>query len=298
MSARPVVAYFSMEIGLEPSIPTYAGGLGVLAGDTIRSAADLDVPMVAVTLLHRAGYFYQRIDEGGLQREEPVSWPIDDFLERLDTRVALEVRGRRVEVACWRYGVRGVSGGEVPVYLLDTDLPENDAADRRLTDVLYGGGEEYRLCQEVVLGLGGIALLRARGHEIARYHLNEGHAALIVLGLLDERLAAPVPAASITEEVIDAVRLHTGLQGLRLVRSGRAVESVQVEDHCPAPARSAASSFPWMPPKPPFDITTTWSPLRASSVISLTSSSTLEAARTWRPAARKISTGSQSKPLA
>ena len=160
MSARPVVAYFSMEIGLEPSIPTYAGGLGVLAGDTVRSAADLEVPMVAVTLLHRSGYFYQRIDAGGVQREEPVSWAIDDFLERLDTRVAIGVRGRRLSLACWRYRVRGVSGGEVPVYLLDTDLPENDAADRRLTDVLYGGGEEYRLCQEAVLGLGGIAMLR------------------------------------------------------------------------------------------------------------------------------------------
>lgn len=207
MRIEPLVAYFSMEVGLETSIPTYAGGLGVLAGDTIRSAADLEVPMLAVTLLHRSGYFYQRLDAGGLQREEPVSWPIDDFLERLDARVDIEVRGRRVTLACWRYCVHGVGGFDVPVYLLDTDLPENDPADRRLTDVLYGNGEDYRLCQEAVLGLGGLAMLRALGHgEIARYHLNEGHAALIVLGLLEERLAGPVAAASITQEVIDSVR--------------------------------------------------------------------------------------------
>jgi starch phosphorylase len=196
-----------MEIGLEPSIPTYSGGLGVLAGDTIRSAADLEIPMVAVTLLHRSGYFYQRIDADGTQREEPVSWPIDDFLQKLEARIAIEVRGRRLTLACWRYCVRGVSGFDLPVYLLDTDLPENDPADRRLTDVLYGGNEEYRLCQEAVLGLGGIAMLRALGHrEIARYHLNEGHAALIVLALLEERLAGPVTEASITEELIDSVR--------------------------------------------------------------------------------------------
>jgi starch phosphorylase len=207
MSLQPLVAYFSMEIGLEPSIPTYAGGLGVLAGDTIRSAADLEVPMAAVTLLHRAGYFFQRIDADGLQREEPVSWPIDDFLTRLDARATIEVRGRPVALACWRYCVRGVSGFDLPVYLLDADLPENDPADRRLTDVLYGGDEEYRLCQEAVLGLGGIAMLRALGHrEIARYHLNEGHAALIVLALLEERLAGPVHNGSITQEVVDSVR--------------------------------------------------------------------------------------------
>jgi len=204
---EPLVACFSMEIGLEPSIPTYSGGLGVLAGDTIRSAADLEVPMLAVTLLHRSGYFYQRINDGGLQHEEPVSWSVDDFLERQDARVAIEVRGRPLSIACWRYRVRGVGGFEVPVYLLDTDLPENDPADRQLTDVLYGGDAEYRLCQEAVLGLGGIAMLRALGHrEIVRFHLNEGHPALIVLGLLEERLAGPVPAASITQEVIDSVR--------------------------------------------------------------------------------------------
>src|SRR5579883_1859374 len=92
----PLVAYFSMEIGLDPSMPTYAGGLGVLAGDTIRSAADLEMPMVAVTLLHRRGYFYQRLDEQGRQSEEPVAWPINDFLEPLAPRVTVDIDGRTV----------------------------------------------------------------------------------------------------------------------------------------------------------------------------------------------------------
>jgi starch phosphorylase len=201
------VAYFSMEIGLDPSIPTYAGGLGVLAGDTIRSAADLGVPMVAMTLLHRAGYFYQRIDAGGGQLEEAVAWPIDDFLERLDTRAAIEVCGRKLVLGCWRYRVRGISGFEVPVYLLDADLPENEPGDRRLTDVLYGDGAEYRLCQEAVLGLGGIAMLRALGHRgLVRYHLNEGHAALSVLALLEEHRLARGPEQPVTPDLIEEVR--------------------------------------------------------------------------------------------
>jgi glycogen phosphorylase len=207
MIPRPRVAYFSMEIGLEPSIPTYAGGLGVLAGDTVRAAADREIPMAAVTLLHRAGYFYQRIDAEGRQREESVVWPVSDFLERLDAKVAIEVRGRTLAIACWRYRVVGVTGFEVPVYLLDADLPENHPDDRRLTDVLYGDGQEYRLCQEAILGLGGIAMLRALGHgDLVRYHLNEGHAALIVLALLEDRLAAPGSTAAITQELIDTVR--------------------------------------------------------------------------------------------
>src|SRR5574337_590990 len=110
---------------LEPAMPTYAGGLGVLAGDTLRSAADLEVPMVGVTLLHRRGYFYQRLDQKGRQSEEPVAWSIDDFAEPLDPQVSVEIDGRRVSVRAWRYHVTGMSGHTVPVYLLDTDLAGN-----------------------------------------------------------------------------------------------------------------------------------------------------------------------------
>ena len=205
MTATPAVAYFSMEIALDPAMPTYAGGLGVLAGDTLRSAADLQVPMVAVTLLHRRGYFDQRLDARGQQSEEPVTWPVEDVLEPVEPRVEIELEGRTVWVRAWRYPVTGVSGFRVPVYLLDTDLPENAPDDRRLTDVLYGGDAAYRLRQEVVLGLGGVRMLHALGHhQLVRFHLNEGPAALLVLALLEEQLGPR--AADPNPEAIEAVR--------------------------------------------------------------------------------------------
>ncbi|TKB34291.1 MAG: hypothetical protein E8D51_03625 [Nitrospira sp.] len=118
MVQPPLVAYFSMEIGLESGMPTYSGGLGVLAGDTIRSAADLDVPMAAVSLLHRRGYFFQRLDVQGHQTEEPVAWPVNDFAELIDERVTVDIEGRTVHVRAWRYRVIGESGHVVPVYPL------------------------------------------------------------------------------------------------------------------------------------------------------------------------------------
>ena len=134
-----IIAYFSMEIALEANIPTYSGGLGALAGDTIRSAADLKVPMVAVTLLHRKGYFHQVLDIEGNQTEESVIWAIDDFLTEMPGRAVVNLEGREVYLRSWKYDVLGVSGFSVPVYLLDTDLPENSDWDRHLTDHLYGG---------------------------------------------------------------------------------------------------------------------------------------------------------------
>ncbi|HXV68959.1 MAG TPA: alpha-glucan family phosphorylase [Nitrospira sp.] len=206
-SEKPLVAYFSMEIGLDPGMPTYAGGLGVLAGDTIRSAADLEIPMVAVTLLHRRGYFYQRFDEQGRQYEEPAAWPIDDFLEPVEPRTMVAIEDRTLQVRAWRYMVKGVSGFEVPVYLLDTDLIENQPWDRRLTDTLYGGDDYYRLCQEVVLGFGGHGMLRALGYgDIPRFHLNEGHAALLVLALIEMELTSGVPDKGVTSDLVDLVR--------------------------------------------------------------------------------------------
>ena len=189
MPDRSIVAYFSMEIALEPGIPTYSGGLGGLAGDTVRSAADLGISMVAVSLLHRRGYFRQRLDPAGQQDEEPDCWEPEQHLEPLEPRVKLEIGGRQVTVAAWRYTVRGISGDEVPVVMLDSDLPENHPEDRRLTDTLYGGDGRYRLCQEAILGIGGVRMLWALGHaSIHRFHLNEGHAALAVLALLHERV--------------------------------------------------------------------------------------------------------------
>ncbi|MEO5568497.1 MAG: glycogen/starch/alpha-glucan phosphorylase, partial [Gemmatimonadaceae bacterium] len=155
MTPSTTVAYFSMEICLEQGIPTYSGGLGILSGDTLRSAADLGAPVVGVSLLHRQGYFEQRIDPQGNQTEAPVRWDPESVLEAVDARTTVSIEGRTVHVRAWRYVIRGVSGREVPVYLLDTQLPENGEYDRTLTDRLYGGDERYRICQEVVLGMGG-----------------------------------------------------------------------------------------------------------------------------------------------
>src|SRR3954462_4422980 len=184
-SGQSTVACFSMEIALEQGIPTYSGGLGVLAGDTLRSAADLGVTVVGVSLLHREGYFEQHIDDKGNQTERPVRWRPEEMLDPVDARTTVEIEGRTVHIRAWRYVVRGVTGHQVPVYLLDTQLPENSEYDRTLTDELYGGDARYRLCQEVVLGMGGAALLRAVGIDgTAHFHLNEGHSALLTLCLL------------------------------------------------------------------------------------------------------------------
>jgi starch phosphorylase len=194
-----------MEIALETAIPTYSGGLGVLAGDTLRSAADLAVPVVAITLLHRKGYFRQHLDANGNQSEEPVSWRPEEVLEGVEARATVQIEGRTVHVRAWRYPVRGVTGHEVPVYLLDTNLPENEEWDRGLTDYLYGGDAHYRLCQEVVLGMGGAAMLKALGCPAQIYHLNEGHSALLTLCLLDWQLDGRKPF-EIDESDIEDVR--------------------------------------------------------------------------------------------
>ena len=184
-----VVAYFSMEMALDTAMPTYSGGLGVLAGDTLRAAADAGLSMVAVTLLYNEGYFTQVLDVRGNQLERPVSWDPEEFLERLDARVAVEIEGRKVHICAWQYSVTGVLGHEVCAYMLDTDLPENSPEDRKITSRLYGGDERYRLRQEMVLGPGGIAMLRALGYEnIVTCHMNEGHSALIVFSLLEEEM--------------------------------------------------------------------------------------------------------------
>jgi starch phosphorylase len=187
----PVVAYFSMEIALEPEFPIYSGGLGILAGDTLRAAADLGVPMVGVTLVYRLGYFRQHLDSDGNQTESPNPWQPEGVLQPVDSMVSIPLKGRFVHVRAWRYVVRGLTGSTIPVYLLDTNMPQNTEEDRRLTDVLYGGDQAYRLSQETVLGMGGIAMLRALGHQrLATYHMNEGHSALLTLALLAEQVGA------------------------------------------------------------------------------------------------------------
>jgi glycogen phosphorylase len=200
------IAYFSMEICLAQDIPTYSGGLGVLAGDTLRSAADLKLPLVGVTLLHRKGYFRQTLDAEGNQSESPVEWRPEEKLEELPERASVTIEGREVRVRAWRFSIRGVTGHEVPVLLLDTALPENSDWDRTLTDSLYGGDSHYRLCQEIVLGMGGAQLLRGIGFEgDVRFHMNEGHSALLSVTLLEWQLHGR-PPTELEESDIDAVR--------------------------------------------------------------------------------------------
>ncbi len=202
----PTIAYFSMEIALEQNIPTYSGGLGMLAGDTLRSMADLGVPVAAVTLAYRKGYFRQHLDSQGGQSEQPQEWNPADRLQEVDGRVTVEIERRTVTIRAWKYTVLGVTGEIVPVYLLDSDLPENSPEDRKLTDSLYGGDTRYRLCQEVILGLGGMKILHKAGHtNIEGYHMNEGHAALLALGLLQRRLDQSF-AARVKQVDIDSVR--------------------------------------------------------------------------------------------
>ena len=205
MAAAPYsVAYFSMEIGLDQALPTYSGGLGVLAGDTLRSAADLGVPMVAVTLAHRLGYFEQQLAADGAQTSVPKPWEPESRLPKVPQTVEVQVEGRTVRVGAWRFDVKGVEGHVVPVYLLDTRHPENDPYDQALTDTLYGGDGRYRLCQELVLGVGGAAMLDALGvgaETGLQYHVNEGHAALLTLHLLERQLGGRQAAAATVADV-------------------------------------------------------------------------------------------------
>ncbi len=187
---RTSIAYFSLEIGLQSDIPTYSGGLGILAGDTVRTAADMEVPMVAVTLLPRRGYFRQELDAVGNQIEKPDAWNVADHLRRLDAHVTVAIEKRDVKVRAWQHNAVGATGFAIPVLFLDTDVPENDTRDRELSYSLYGGDQRYRLCQEYVLGVGGARMLRALGYEcINRFHMNEGHAAFLILQLFDEEIS-------------------------------------------------------------------------------------------------------------
>ena len=183
---RPV-AYFSMEVGLKESIPTYSGGLGVLAGDILKSAADLGVPMAGVTLLYRKGYFVQEFNNNDWQQEKPVIWDPSKELTLLPNRITITMEGREIQVGVWVYECIGATGYPLPIYFLDTDLEGNHPSDRELCWFLYGGDPRYRLRQEFILGVGGLRMLRDLGYmNIDTFHLNEGHAGFLTLELMRE----------------------------------------------------------------------------------------------------------------
>jgi starch phosphorylase len=187
LEGKPKIAYFSMEIGIDEHIPTYSGGLGVLAGDTIKSCADLNVPLVGVTLLSEKGYFYQKLDKDGNQHELPINFSVPDFLKLLPTKTKIKIEGRDVNLRAWLYQYKGINGYIIPVFFLDSNVDNNDPWDRNLTKYLYGGDNRYRLAQEIILGIGGVRILKDFGYNtIDKYHMNEGHAALGTLELFKE----------------------------------------------------------------------------------------------------------------
>lgn len=201
------IAYFSMEIALESDIPTYSGGLGMLAGDTVRSAADLSIPIVAVTLVSRRGYFRQQLTANGEQSETPDSWEPASRVTPLEAHVAVHIEGRPVWVTGWLYVQACAQGSRVPVILIDSDLPQNGADDRALTHQLYGGDARYRLKQELLLGIGGVRLLSALGFEVRHYHMNEGHSALLTVELL-RRFALPARDLRSGDSLYDIPRVR------------------------------------------------------------------------------------------
>jgi starch phosphorylase len=210
-----------MEVGIDERLPIYSGGLGVLAGDTLRSLADLGIPALGLSLLYRKGYFRQEIDAHGNQIERPFSWNPADVLTALETTIRVTIARRPVNVRAWLYDITGMSGHVVPLILLDTDVPENDVEARTLTDFLYGGDARYRLAQEIVLGVGGVRMLEKLGYSgIDRYHMNEGHASLLALELLGRE------------------RTHEPADGIRRVR-----EKCVFTTHTPVPA--GHDQFSW-----------------------------------------------------
>lgn len=198
-----LIAYFCAEYGYHESVPIYSGGLGILAGDHCKSASDMRLPFVGVGLLYRRGYFRQRIDGHGVQIAEyptidPADTPVRPQLSESGKQVCVhcEFPGRRVHVRVWRADV-----GRVPVLLLDTDVEDNDNADRSITRVLYGGDNEHRMKQEIILGVGGVKALRAAGMSPAVWHVNEGHAAFSILERARELVAQGLGFAAAVEAV-------------------------------------------------------------------------------------------------
>lgn len=178
------IAYFSMEIGLTADIPTYSGGLGVLAGDTIRSSADLKIPLVAISLVSNKGYFRQELTSKGKQIEHPFNWVPSKFMKEIPTQVKIQLQGREVKIKAWLFDHFSPTGGWVPVLFLDTNVEGNTQEDRDITSFLYGGDHRYRLKQEIVLGIGGVKMLNTTGFSVGKYHMNEGHSSLLTLELL------------------------------------------------------------------------------------------------------------------
>lgn len=182
------VAYISMEIALDSNIPTYSGGLGVLSGDTVRSAADLEIPMVGLCLCYSSGYFYQLFNERGDQKEKEIEWSFFYEFDKVEKPISIKIQDNEIKVSAWLYKVIGQSGHVIPIYLLTTDVKGNEDWQRKLTAALYDSTSRWhRIVQEKILGIGGVRLLESLGYNnIKVYHINEGHGAFATLELLKQ----------------------------------------------------------------------------------------------------------------
>lgn len=182
-----LVAYISMEIGIDSSIPTYSGGLGVLSGDTVRSAADLEIPMVAVCLCYSSGYFYQLFNEKGEQKEKEIEWNYFYEFEKISKPITIKIEDKEVLVTAWLYKVIGQSGHTIPIYLLTTDVEDNEDWMKQMTGSLYDSTSRWnRIVQEQILGIGAVKLLKSQGYKnLEVYHLNEGHGSFSIVELFN-----------------------------------------------------------------------------------------------------------------
>ena len=186
-SNNTTIAYFSAEIGISESLPTYSGGLGVLAGDHIKAAADASLSMVCISILYKEGYFKQQIDSEGTQIESYPRFDSHPELEKFSQKFTIKLRNKDIWVQAYQYLYKGETGQAVPVYFLDTDLDENSDDDRVISLRLYSGDKDHRILQESLLGFGGIKLLENIGcNDIQTYHMNEGHCSFLTLALLEK----------------------------------------------------------------------------------------------------------------
>jgi len=188
LKENTLVAYISMEIGIDSNIPTYSGGLGVLSGDTVRSAADLEIPMVAVCLCYSSGYFYQLFNEKGEQKEKEIEWNFFYEFEKVETPISLKIENKEVLVSAWLYRVIGQSGHIIPIYLLTTDVEGNEDWMKKMTGSLYDSTSRWnRIVQEQILGIGAVKLLKSLGYKnLQVYHLNEGHGSFSIVELYND----------------------------------------------------------------------------------------------------------------
>ena len=187
MNEKFDIAYFSAEVGISSSLPTYSGGLGVLAGDHIKASGDMGLGMCAITLLYKEGYFKQRVDEEGVQTETYPKFDPHPLLKKLDIKFTLRLRERDVWIQVYQFDYIGQNGHIIPIYFLDTDCEDNFDDDKIITLRLYSGDKDHRILQEAILGFGGMNLLNElKQHEIKTYHMNEGHCSFLVLDLLDK----------------------------------------------------------------------------------------------------------------